>query len=44
PDELVADSTLAQRLLSWKPMYTDIESIVETAWKWHSTHPRGYAS
>lgn len=44
PDELVADSSLAQRLLSWKPKYTDIESIVETAWQWHNTHPRGYAS
>lgn len=44
PPELVADSSLAQRVLGWKPQYTDIESIVETAWKWHSTHPQGYAT
>lgn len=44
PDELVADSSLAQRLLNWKPKYTDIESIVETAWRWHKSHPRGYLS
>lgn len=44
PAELVADSSLAQRVLGWKPRYTDIESIVETAWKWHSSHPRGYAT
>ncbi|GAB5403985.1 MAG: UDP-glucose 4-epimerase GalE [Aureliella sp.] len=44
PDELVADSSLAQRLLNWKPKYTDIESIVETAWRWHKSHPRGYAT
>lgn len=44
PDELVADSSLAQRLLKWTPQYTDIESIVETAWRWHKSHPRGYAS
>lgn len=44
PPELVADSSLAQRVLNWRPQYTDIESIVHTAWKWHSSHPQGYAS
>lgn len=44
PAELVADSRLAQRVLGWTPKYTQIDSIVETAWRWHSTHPRGYAS
>ena len=43
-DELVADSSLAQRLLGWKPKYSDIESIVETAWRWHNSHPRGYST
>lgn len=42
PPELVADSRLAKRLLGWKPQYTDITSIVETAWKWHQSHPKGY--
>ncbi|HEX3726264.1 MAG TPA: UDP-glucose 4-epimerase GalE [Pirellulales bacterium] len=42
PPELVADSTKAQRELPWRPQYTDIESIVRTAWLWHSRHPRGY--
>jgi UDP-glucose 4-epimerase len=42
PPELVADSRLAQRVLNWRPQYTDIEAIVRTAWKWHSSHPRGY--
>jgi UDP-glucose 4-epimerase len=44
PAELVADSSLAQKVLNWKPHYMDIESIVETAWNWHRSHPRGYAS
>lgn len=44
PDELVADSSLARRLLGWTPKYSDIESVVETAWRWHKSHPRGYAS
>jgi UDP-glucose 4-epimerase len=44
PAELVADSSLAQKVLDWRPRYTDIELIVDTAWKWHRSHPRGYAS
>jgi UDP-glucose 4-epimerase len=42
PPELVADSSLAQRELGWRPKYVEIEPIVETAWRWHQTHPRGY--
>ena len=43
PPALYADSTKAQRELGWKVKFPDIESIVATAWKWHSAHPRGYA-
>jgi UDP-glucose 4-epimerase len=42
PPELVADSSRAQKVLDWKPRYNDIESIVSTAWRWHSSHPQGY--
>jgi UDP-glucose 4-epimerase len=42
PPELVADSTLARQTLAWQPKYMKIESIVETAWRWHESHPRGY--
>jgi UDP-glucose 4-epimerase len=42
PPALFADSTKAQRELGWKVKFPDIESIVSTAWKWHSTHPKGY--
>ncbi len=44
PPELVADAALAKRLLGWSPQYMDVRPIVETAWRWHSSHPRGYAS
>jgi UDP-glucose 4-epimerase len=44
PPELVADARLAKQLLGWMPKYTTIESIVETAWRWHKAHPRGYSS
>jgi len=43
PAELVADATRARRELGWQPHYTTLESIVETAWRWHSRHPKGYA-
>lgn len=42
PPELIADAGLARQLLDWQPQYTTIESIVETAWRWHQAHPRGY--
>jgi UDP-glucose 4-epimerase len=40
--KLVADSSLARKLLEWEPRYTSIDAIVQTAWRWHSTHPKGY--
>lgn len=42
PDILVADSRKAKEILDWSPQYT-LEKIVETAWKWHSSHPNGYS-
>jgi UDP-glucose 4-epimerase len=42
PPALYADSTKAQRELGWKVKFPEIDSIVATAWKWHSTHPNGY--
>ena len=42
PPVLVASSDKIQKDLGWKPKYTDIKSIVETAWNWHRTHPKGY--
>jgi UDP-glucose 4-epimerase len=44
PACLIADSSLAQSSLNWKPKYIEIEQVVETAWRWHQSHPRGYAS
>jgi UDP-glucose 4-epimerase len=44
PPELVADNTLACSTLGWKPKYDTIESIVESAWNWHKSHPQGYAT
>lgn len=35
PAKLVGSSEKAQRVLHWKPIYGDIDMIVEHAWKWH---------
>ncbi len=42
PPALVAASEKIQRELDWHPRYTDLRAIVETAWRWHQSHPRGY--
>jgi UDP-glucose-4-epimerase GalE len=43
PPALVACSQKIQQELGWKPRYTDLRSIIETAWNWHRQHPKGYA-
>jgi UDP-glucose 4-epimerase len=34
PAVLVADAGKIQRELNWRPLYGDLETIIETAWKW----------
>ncbi|MEX0331858.1 MAG: UDP-glucose 4-epimerase GalE [Puniceicoccaceae bacterium] len=43
PAILVAGSQKIISELGWQPRYTDIESIIQTAWNWHSRHPNGYS-
>ncbi len=35
PDELVSDATLAKTELNWEPHFSDLETIISTAWEWH---------
>jgi UDP-glucose 4-epimerase len=42
PAVLVASSEKIKRILGWRPRYADLETIIETAWRWHSNHPGGY--
>lgn len=42
PSHLIADATKALEVLGWKPKYTDIESIIKTAWDWKLANPNGY--
>ena len=39
---LVADRSLDRKVLNWVPRFTEIEQIVQSAWKWHQAHPHGY--
>ena len=34
PAVLVADSALARQTLNWRPRFADLDTIVETAWRW----------
>ena len=34
---LVADSSLARQTIDWSPRH-DLDSIIKTAWRWHSKH------
>lgn len=44
PSRLIADAKKAREVLGWNPQIPDIESIIESAWAWHLTHPNGYDS
>ena len=44
PAVLYAAAEKAQRELRWTPRFTDLDSIVRTAWNWHQRHPHGYGS
>ncbi len=42
PPVLVANSDKIRRELGWSPQFPTLESILQSAWQWHSTHPHGY--
>jgi UDP-glucose-4-epimerase GalE len=43
PPSLVASADKARQVLGWTPRYPKLRPIVETAWRWHQSHPHGYA-
>ncbi len=42
PPVLTSDASKAEQQLGWQRKYPGLESIVETAWKWHNKFPDGY--
>ena len=42
PSRLIADAAKAKKILGWNPQFPSIESIIESAWRWHKEYPNGY--
>jgi UDP-glucose 4-epimerase len=42
PSSVVADTTRVRHDLGWKPLHSNLESLVESAWAWRHRHPQGY--
>lgn len=42
PSRLIASSEKIKRELGWRPKFRMLDTIVESAWKWHQKFPRGY--
>ena len=42
PAILIASAARIRRELNWRPQFPDLETIVASAWRWHSAHPHGY--
>jgi UDP-glucose 4-epimerase len=43
PAVLVASHERAERELGWRPERPGLSEMVADAWRWHSSHPSGYA-
>jgi UDP-glucose 4-epimerase len=42
PAVLIASSDKARSLLGWNPQYSEVQSIIASAWEWHRSHLHGY--
>jgi UDP-glucose-4-epimerase GalE len=42
PPRLVGSPERIRQQLGWQSRYSDIDTIVATAWRWHQEHPEGY--
>jgi len=42
PAVLRASSGRIRAELGWRPVLSDLDRILETAWSWHRAHPEGY--
>ena len=42
PPRLIADARKAVDVLGWMPKYTELNTIIESAWKWKIENPKGY--
>ncbi len=42
PAKLVGSAELAIKELGWKPEFNTLDSILKTAWNWHTNNPEGF--
>ena len=42
PAVLCASAVQIERDLGWRPVYMDLEDVIDTAWNWHQKHPEGF--
>ena len=42
PAVLIAGSDKIRRELGWQPQHPNLRDIIESAWRWHKSHPHGY--
>ena len=36
PASLIADNTKAKEILGWEPKYSELQTLIASAWKWHN--------
>lgn len=44
PDAIWADNSKIRKVLGWKPKYSDLKTIIKTAWNWQKNHPKGFTT
>ncbi|OPX90733.1 UDP-glucose 4-epimerase GalE [Pelotomaculum sp. PtaB.Bin117] len=44
PAVLVAGAEKIKNELGWRPSFPGLQDIIATAWRWHGSHPGGYAT
>lgn len=42
PPVLIASADRAMLNLGWQPRHSELDHIIESAWRWHLAHPNGY--
>jgi UDP-glucose 4-epimerase len=42
PAAIWADNKKIKKVLGWEPKYSDLETIIRSAWKWHKNYPFGF--
>lgn len=42
PAAIYADNAKIKKALGWQPQYSNLETIIQTAWNWHKNNPLGF--